>query len=155
MKRALTRIGVCLALLLTGIAAPAMAETHIVKLMSYDPDGGTDMVDYFDPPLIQIAKGDTVLFEATQLGHNAAFKKGMLPEGAPEWVGPMDKDYEVTFDVDGTYGYICSPHYSTGMVGIVLVGDYKVNMAEAKKAKQRGKAKKIFRALFKEVEALE
>ncbi len=156
MKTTLSRrgLGLGLALFISAIAAPALAETHIVKLYTYDA-AHPDKTDFFDPPLIRIAKGDTVLFQATQPGHNAAFKKGMLPEGAPEWIGPMDRDYEVTFDVDGTYGYLCSPHYSVGMVGLVLVGDYKVNLEEARKARQRGKAKKVFRALFKDVDALD
>ncbi|HBQ35928.1 MAG TPA: pseudoazurin [Rhodobacteraceae bacterium] len=156
MKSTLSRrsLGLGLALLLSGIAAPAMAETHIVKMYTFDA-AVSDQADFFDPPLIQVAVGDTVKFEATQSGHNTASKKGMIPEGAESWNSPMDVDFEITFTADGTYGYICSPHYSVGMVGLVLVGDYKTNLDQARKVKHRGKAKKVFRALFKEVDAIE
>jgi pseudoazurin len=156
MKSTLSRrsLGLGLALLLSGIAAPAMAETHIVKMYTFDA-AVSDQADFFDPPLIQVAVGDTVKFEATQSGHNTASKKGMIPEGAESWNSPMDVDFEITFTADGTYGYICSPHYSVGMVGLVLVGDYKTNLDQVRKVKHRGKAKKAFRALFKEVDAIE
>lgn len=156
MKSTLSRrsLGLGLALLLSGIAAPVMAETHIVKMYTFDA-AVSDQADFFDPPLIQVAVGDTVKFEATQSGHNTASKKGMIPEGAESWNSPMDVDFEITFTADGTYGYICSPHYSVGMVGLVLVGDYKTNLDQVRKVKHRGKAKKAFRALFKEVDAIE
>jgi len=156
MKPTLSRrsLGLGLALLLSGVAASAMAETHVVKMYSFDA-AVSDQADYFDPPLIQVAVGDTVRFEATQSGHNTASKKGMIPEGTESWNSPMDVDFEITFTADGTYDYICSPHYSMGMVGLVLVGDYSVNLEEARKVKHRGKAKAAFRALFEQVDALQ
>lgn len=156
MKNTRSRLGASIfgaTIILQGFSAPVLGETHIVKLYTYDATV-SDKSNFFDPPLIKIAKGDTVHFQATQPTHNASFKKGMLPDGAPEWIGPLDTDFEVTFDIEGTYGYICAPHYSSGMVGIVLVGDYHINLADARKAKQRGKAKSVFRALFKDIDAL-
>lgn len=141
-------------LLLSIVAAPALAETFTVKMMSYDP-ALTDKADYFDPLVLKIQPGDTVIFEPTHLGHNSASKKDMLPAGAGPWNGGIDEALEVTFSVDGTYGYICSPHYSVGMVGLILVGDYKVNLDQVRAVKQRGDAKKVFKALFEEVDGLQ
>lgn len=141
------------ALLLSAISTPAIAETHIVKMMSFDA-AVSDKSMYFDPPVVQVQRGDTVVFEPTQVGHNTASKRGMIPEGAVSWNSEIDERFEMTFNADGTYGYICSPHYSMGMVGLVLVGDYHVNLMEAREVKHRGKAKKAFRTLFKEVDAL-
>lgn len=140
-------------LLLGVLASPGLAETHIVRMMTHDP-ATSEKSMYFDPPLIQVQPGDTVIFEPTQMGHNSASKRGMLPDGAEAWNGPMDKPFEVTFTTEGTYGYICSPHYSVGMVGLVLVGDYSINLEAARKVKHRGKSKKSFRELFAEVDAL-
>ena len=145
--------GAGIALLLSGIATPALAETHIVKMYTFDP-ALTDKSDFFEPAVIQIALGDTVKFESTHSGHNTASKRGMLPEGVESWNSKLNEDFEITFTVDGTYGYFCSPHYSGGMVGLVLVGDYKVNLDEARKVKHRSRAKKAFRALFEEVDAM-
>lgn len=156
MKNTISRqsVGLGFALLVAGLAAQASAETFTVKMISNDP-AVPDKSMYFDPPLLQVQLGDTVVFEPTQAGHNTASKRGMTPEGTEAWNSPMDELFEVTFNADGTYGYICSPHYSMGMVGLVLVGDYSVNLEEARKVKHRGKAKAAFRALFEKVDALQ
>lgn len=139
--------------MMAGAIGQAMAETYSVKMISNDPENPEKSM-YFDPPLLRIKVGDTVVFEPTQKGHNTASKRGMVPQGGQSWNSPMDKRFEVTFSRDGTYGYICSPHYSVGMVGLVLVGDYSTNLKEARKVRHRGKAKAVFRALFKEVDAM-
>ena len=38
------------------------------------------------------------------------------------------------FDVEGVYGYNCTPHAMLGMVGLVVVGDPSSNLDAAKKA---------------------
>ncbi len=143
-----------LALVLSSMALPVFAETFIVRMISEDStiDGDTTMV--FDPPLLQIAVGDTVIFEPTQTGHNTASKRGMIPEGVESWNSRFDEAFEITFTQDGTYGYVCMPHYSMGMIGVILVGDYTVNLEEARAVRHRGQAKKAFRALFEQIDAL-
>ena len=34
----------------------------------------------------------------------------------------MTEDFRITFDQDGTFHYICEPHVSMDMVGVVTVG---------------------------------
>lgn len=149
----LLHIGIALAL--SGVTLSARAETFTIRMITEDAtiDGDTTMV--FDPPLFQVAVGDTVVFEPTQASHNTASKRGMLPEGVESWNSSIDETFEITFTQDGTYGYICMPHYSVGMVGLILVGDYTVNLDEARSVRQRGQAKKAFRALFEQVDALQ
>lgn len=155
MKISNSALYLCLifATCVVGAVSPVLAETHTVKMMSTDPDDPSVAMD-FVPAFLKIEKGDTVIFEPTQKGHNSATRKGMMPEGAKKWNGRINKSIEVTFDTDGTYGYFCIPHYSVGMVGLILVGDYSVNLEEARKVKQRGKAKKAFNALFEQADAL-
>lgn len=155
MKTMIARpsISLCFALLLAGFTSQAVAETFTVKMISNDP-AAPEKSMYFSPPLLHVQSGDTVVFEPTQVGHNTASKRGMIPEGAESWNGPMEEKFEVVFNTDGTYGYICSPHYSVGMVGLILVGDYTVNLDEARKVRHRGKAKAVFRDLFDQVDAL-
>lgn len=131
----------------------AVPETHIVEMRTRGEDDPKTL-NLFSPAILQIAPGDTVKFTVVDKGHNSVAKKGMLPEGAEPWKGKMSKEVEVTFDVEGTYGYVCIPHYSMGMVGLILVGDYKVNLEEARGVRQRGKAKKAFQELFSQVDAL-
>lgn len=129
------------------------ATTHKVLMMSKDPDDGTHK-NYFSPAILQIQPGDTISFVPNNKGHNCVSDKNMLPDGAEGWKGKISAQIDVTFDVEGTYGYFCQPHRSLGMVGLVLVGDPSGNYEAARSAKQRGKAKKAFQELFEQADAL-
>ena len=134
---------------LAGGALPAFGAAHggnVVKMLNRN-DAGDRQV--FDPPVIAIAAGESVLFEATDRGHNSASNEDMLPEGAAEWKGGINEDIEVTFDVPGVYGYHCTPHQSAGMVGLVLVGDVTQEMIDAaKEVRQRGRAGSRYEEYF-------
>ncbi|MEP3275133.1 MAG: pseudoazurin [Stappiaceae bacterium] len=130
-----------------------LAETHVVEMRNADPEN-PNLINLFTPAILKIQPGDTVKFAVVDKGHNSASKRGMLPEGAEPWNGKIDEELEVSFDIEGIYGYVCLPHYSMGMVGLILVGDYHANLGKARAVKQRGKAKKNFRALFEQVDAL-
>ncbi|WP_103764562.1 plastocyanin/azurin family copper-binding protein [Roseovarius confluentis] len=47
----------------------------------------------------------------------------MLPEGAQSFIGKIDEEISVSFEIKGRYGIKCSPHYAMGMVMIIDVGD--------------------------------
>lgn len=94
------------------------AETHDVKMLTRGDTGA--MV--YEPAHLEIAPGDTVRFLATQRGHNAASIPEMLPEGAERFIGKIDEEISVSFEIEGRYGIKCSPHYAMGMVMIVDVG---------------------------------
>jgi pseudoazurin len=57
----------------------------------------------------------------------------MTPAGGSSWDGKMNEEVSVKFDVEGIYGYKCTPHYILGMVGLIVVGDSNVNKDQAKK----------------------
>ncbi|MEM7042753.1 MAG: pseudoazurin [Pseudomonadota bacterium] len=135
-------------LVMSGLAIAG--ETHIVEMRNANPDDPTE-ANVFTPPILKIETGDSVLFKVIDKGHNSASKRGMIPDGAEPWNGGMDEEVEITFTVEGTYGYICLPHYQMGMVGLILVGDYSVNLDEAKKVRQRGGAAKAFKELFEQL----
>jgi pseudoazurin len=132
-------------------ASAAEAADYEVKMLNVGPDEKT-MV--FEPPLLHVQPGDTVTFVPTDRGHNAASVERMIPAGAAGWEGAISEPVTVTFQVDGTYGYICEPHYGLGMVGLVLVGDYRKNFAEADAVRQRGRAAQRFRELFAQAAAM-
>lgn len=139
-------------LILSFMAGTVAAETHVVEMRNAS---GTDSnhLNVFSPPILKIQAGDKVRFVVVDAGHNSASKRGMIPDGADAWNGAIDEELELSFDVEGTYGYVCLPHYDMGMVGLILVGDYSINLKQAKKVRHIGKAKKAFRKLFKELEA--
>lgn len=106
----------------------------------------------FEPAFLQIAVGDTVTFVPTDKGHNAETIKGMLPEGAPEFKGKINEEFSVTFDVEGAYGYKCLPHFSMGMVGMIVVGEAPANLDAVKAVKVSPKAAQKFEEFYTQIQ---
>lgn len=123
---------------------PANAADVQVKMLNKGAKG----MMVFEPDLVKVQPGDTVTFVATDPGHDAQSVPGMLPEGAQPFEGKIGKDVTVTFTQPGVYGIKCKPHYVMGMVGVVVVGDPSSNLEAAKKAKNPGKAGKLFTELL-------
>ncbi|MBL1241025.1 MAG: pseudoazurin [OCS116 cluster bacterium] len=131
------------------------AATHEVLMLNKDPDN-KKLRNVFSPAVLKIEVGDTVKFISTDKGHNTqSYKKG-IPEGAEKWKSKIGKEFEITFTTEGTYQYKCTPHASMGMIGLILVGDYTGNYDDVQKNKKvKGKAKKAFKELYKQVDTME
>ncbi len=134
------------------LASPAYAATHEVLMLNKNPDNAKQRM-VFLPAYLKIAPGDTVIFKSVDRGHDTVSIKGMIPEGAEAWKSKISKDFEITLDVEGIYGYKCKPHFGMGMVGVIQVGDDISNLETAKKARMPGKSKKVFREIFTEIES--
>lgn len=126
------------------LAGAASAAEHEVKMLNKGAQG----VMVFEPQVLAIAPGDTVKFVAADKGHNAESLAGMIPEGAEPFKGKMNQDVTIAFDKPGVYGYQCKPHYTMGMVGLVVVGDAAPNLDQAKAVVHKGKAKDRMAAAF-------
>jgi len=83
----------------------------------------------YDNADLSIGVGETVcwIWNDESMGHNVAEidsmgdtnrKTGGQYSGQPE----VTEDFRITFDQDGTFHYICEPHVSMDMVGVVTVG---------------------------------
>ena len=94
----------------------------------------------FEPAVLKINKGDSVTFIATDAAHNSASIKGMIPPGASNWNGNLSQDITVAFDIEGLYGYQCTPHAMMAMVGVIEVGESKSNHESVKATAQKIKA---------------
>ena len=132
------------------MAGTAIAAEVEVKMLNKGSDGG---VMVFEPAFAKVEPGDTVKFVATDKSHNAETIKGMLPDGAPTFLGKMNEDVSVRFDQPGVYGVKCAPHYAMGMVAMIVVGN-PTNVDQAKAVPQVGLAKKVFANLFGRLEAM-
>ena len=106
----------------------AYAAEHEVKMLSSNK--GEMMV--FEPAVLKIQAGDTVKWINANPGHNTVSIDEMTPDGGSSWDGGMNEEVAIKFDVEGTYGYKCTPHYILGMVGLIIVGDPNVNLQKAK-----------------------
>ena len=123
---------------------------HFVEMWNKDPeDKKRKMV--FSEEILVVQPGDLIQFVATDKGHNVEFIDG--PDGVelPK-KSKISKDVEVYLTEPGVYVYVCTPHASMGMIGIVVVGDLTQEAVDAvRDAKLRGKSAKKFKELLSEL----
>lgn len=76
----------------------------------------------FDPAAVLVDPGTTVTWEWTGEGggHNVAESDG---EFESETVEEEDHTFEHTFEDEGIFTYVCTPHEALGMKGAIAVGD--------------------------------
>lgn len=102
--------------------ATATPSTGADETVVVGPDG--DLV--FDPDELRVDVGTTVLWRWDSGGHTVTVES--QPDGA-DWQGTGEQvqsagfTHSHTFEVAGTYEYVCLPHESAGMVGSVVVGE--------------------------------
>ena len=97
----------------------------------------------FEPKIVRVNVGDTVLWKAKDKGHNVEFIKKGVPAGVCKFKSKFNKDVEYKFEVPGIYAYWCTPHKNMGMIGFVVVGDDKSNLEAIKKLRFSSKSKKM------------
>jgi len=96
------------------------------------PDGNF----VYDPAQVRVDPGTTLRFVWDSPNHNVVVEDS--PEGS-DWAGSpnvpetygADYEFSRTLDVEGAYGYYCTPHRGAGMEGTVLVGDDAAAEAES------------------------
>ena len=79
----------------------------------------------YEPLIVSIDEGDTVIWKSVEKSHNVEFMTGGVPEGVGEFKSEISQDAEYTFTIPGIYAYICSPHKTGKMLGFVIVGNDK------------------------------
>ena len=109
-----------------------------------NPDGTTRVSmneDFaFDPKTVTVSAGTTVRWvNDSEVGHTVTAYGDRIPTEAAYFASggfeseraarndvsggllATDETYEHTFDITGTYEYVCIPHESSGMTGTVTV----------------------------------
>jgi len=133
-----------MAVMLATASVSALAADHVVNAQ----------LTSWDPMIVYVQSGDTVKWE-NMAGHNSESIDGMIPEGAEKWVSVLGEAAAHTFKEPGAYIYKCAPHYSTGMVGVVIVGDGRPANLDAIKdhPDNKGMIARTIRKLLKDLEA--
>lgn len=123
---------------------------YFIEMWNKDPeDKKRKMV--FSEEILVAQPGDLIQFVATDKGHNVEFIDG--PDGVelPK-KSKISKDVMITLDEPGVYVYVCTPHASMGMIGIVVVGELTQEAIDAvRDVKLRGNSMKKFNQLLKEL----
>ena len=101
----------------------------------------------YSDELVRVEVGDTISWVPTSKGHNVQFVS--VPEGVEKVKSKLSKEFSYTFETEGVYLYLCTPHAGMGMIGLVIVGDSLENLDSVKKHKLMGKSKKKFKKLLK------
>ena len=140
-------------------ASPALANKtevnqppaqHFVEMWNKDPDDKKRKM-VFSEEILVVEPGDLIQFVATDKGHNVQFIDG--PDGVelPK-KSKISNDVMITLDEPGVYVYVCTPHASMGMMGIVVVGELTQEAIDAvRDAKVKGKSKNKFKTLLAEL----
>ena len=102
----------------------------------------------YSKKIVRININETVLWKATDKGHNVEFIKGAIPEGVENFKSKYNVDVEYEFTIPGIYAYWCTPHKSLGMIGFVVVGGDKHNLEQIKNTKFFCKSRKISSSLI-------
>ena len=100
--------------------------------------------------VVKIDVGQTITWTPDSKGHNVQFVS--VPEGVEKVKSKLSKEFSYTFEQEGVYLYVCTPHASMGMIGVVVVGESDVNLDEVLDYKFRGKSKKKFKKIVKSLE---
>ena len=132
-------IKILISLAFVFFANQSFAADEIVEMLN--KSGKESMV--YSKKIVRINVGDTVMWKATDKGHNVEFIKGGVPEGVEKFKSKFNKDTEYKFSIPGIYAYWCTPHKNMGMIGFVVVGNDKSNLEEIKKIRFAAKSKKI------------
>ena len=98
----------------------------------------------------RVEVGQTITWTPDSKGHNVQFVS--VPEGVEKVKSKLSKEFSYTYEQEGVYLYVCTPHASMGMIGMVIVGESDVNLDEVLDYKFRGKSKKKFKKIVKSLE---
>lgn len=144
----------------SGLVAPDNPEVEPngtvieIKMHTRDPDNSSGM-QVFRPRLITAQVGDTITFVPTDPTHQSSSIASMLPDGVSGWEGRINQSVSYVVPKPGIYGYQCVPHYSAGMIGMIIVeGEGKLdNLEAARDVTHPGLADAEFKEIFAQAQA--
>ena len=132
-----------------GMILSAKAEEKEPLIIEMLNKRGKDKMLY-GQDVARIDVGQTITWTPDSKGHNVQFVS--VPEGVEKVRSKLSKEFSYTFEQEGVYLYVCTPHASMGMIGMVIVGESDVNLDEVLDYKFRGKSKKKFKKIVKSLE---
>ena len=138
-----------LACFMGGMVLSAKAEEKEPLIIEMLNKRGKEKMLY-SQDVAKVDVGQTITWTPDSKGHNVQFVS--VPEGVEKVKSKLSKEFSYTFEQEGVYLYVCTPHASMGMIGVVVVGESDVNLDEVLDYKFRGKSKKKFKKIAKSLE---
>jgi len=128
------------------LSSPSLADDMSIGMLNKDSDGNKMI---YSQEVANIDVGDTVTWLPTSKGHNVEM---IASPNDMKLKSKNGKEVKITFDTPGVYLYVCTPHATMGMIGIVTVAEGgEVPLNDISKAKVRGKSKKKLKELLGEL----
>lgn len=143
----LAKSGVRAVLVLALASSLAAAAEHEIKIKNTN---GKGKFMVFEPDFLKVEPGDIVKFVLVDKNHNAESITEVWPEGVEPFKGEMNEDAEFVPAKPGIYGVKCHPHYTMGMVAIIVAGE-PANKDQFAAFKAPGGAKKRWEELAAQV----
>jgi pseudoazurin len=132
--------------------AEVIDGVYQVKMLNKGANG-EKMV--FEPMLLRIKPGDKVRFIPVDKGHMSQTISSGIPEGADEFASKVNQAYTQTFTTAGAHAIKCKPHFTMGMIGMIVVGGNPQNISQMENLKIKGnKGKKRWDAMLSELRNL-
>ena len=148
--RLLLSLALALGLTVPAIAEEALPTEYTVEMWNQDPDDRSRRM-VFSQEIISVAPGATVTWSATDRGHNVEFVAGPNGVDLPAR-SAIGRDFEHTFTKPGVYVYVCTPHATMGMIGVVVVGEATEEaVAAAGEARMRGSSQRKLAELLEQL----
>lgn len=138
-----------LACFMGGMVLSAKAEEKEPLIIEMLNKRGKEKMLY-GQDVARVDVGQTITWTPDSKGHNVQFVS--VPEGVEKVKSKLSKEFSYTFEQEGAYLYVCTPHASMGMIGVIVVGESDVNLDEVLDYKFRGKSKKKFKKIAKSLE---
>jgi pseudoazurin len=127
------------------LSSPCLAGDVSIEMLNRDADGNK-MV--FSQEIVNIISGDTINWIPSSMGHNVEI---ITSPNETEFKSKTNREAKFTFTDPGIYYYLCTPHKSMGMIGLVIVDEDTSNIAEIAKSRAVGKSKKKLKVLLSEL----
>ena len=124
------------------ITTSVYAEDMTIEMLN-KRDDGAKMV--YSEDVARVDVGDTITWVPTSKGNNVQFVT--VPEGVEKIKSKNNKEVSFTFEKEGVYLYVCTPHKGMGMIALVVVGDSLENLDSIKKSRMNGKSKRKLKEL--------
>ena len=141
--------------LMIGMTMPATAQElpteYTIEMWNQDPNNRQRRM-VFSEELVAVAEGAAVTWLSTDRGHNVEFIHGPAEETL-RTRSRLNEDYTFTFDTPGIYVYVCTPHVSMAMLGVVVVGEHTAEqIVAALNTNVRGSGKRKLEELLGNLE---
>ena len=104
-----------------GLAQASIAPPEIDQITDVGASAATGMFR-FEPNFLRVGVGDSIAILNSHGEHTVHTAPDLWPEGVPKVAISNQPKAEITFPLEGLYGFRCKRHGQYGMVMLIVAG---------------------------------